>query len=217
MPIPSSTIAAFKAAVGSILLAGLLLTGQSASAGLVNPDFSAGFVGWEGEVIIFDFGTGTDSTQSRGYHRRLPQQLRHQRQPGHPSQPPPDGASDTWSVLLYQDFMFDPIAAGATLQLALSVATALTDSSLDFAFAQLRDLSGGLATLDLSAGGVFDVTAWIGVNATLEFGVQDGDFVLPDSLTVSGITVTEQPGVVPLPSSLLLLGLGLLVLRRMRH
>jgi hypothetical protein len=117
---------------------------------------------------------------------------------------------ELWSLLMYQDLQLNTVGAGKALWLQLDIQAVLSSTD-DFYFAQLRDLDSN-DVLDLSAGGRFDLTGWIGRNLTLEFGVQDNDFVLGDTLTFGQLQFDSQD--VPAPASLLLVGSALLLLRR---
>ncbi|NHN39741.1 PEP-CTERM sorting domain-containing protein [Pseudomaricurvus alcaniphilus] len=193
-----------------------------ASASLMNADFSSGFDFWSGEIATFD----VDSAALTFGPTPLPLVVddNYSLVAGGAkisnSFDPTAGVAgvETFFISLYQDFTVDAIAAGSTLELSLTVIDGLT-GPFDGAV-QLIDLSGGLADLDLTAGGAFDITAWAGLTtASFVVFVDDFDFSLPtapDMLTVSGITFTETLAAVPEPASILLIGLGLLALRRSR-
>jgi hypothetical protein len=180
-----------------------------AQAGLLNPDFSQGYQHWQATVSWTDQQSGDSATDSgdlfgtypaafslAGSSVTLTTALQAQR--------------ELWSLLMYQDLQLDAVGAGKALWLQFNL-NALLSSSDDFYFAQLRDLDTN-DVLDLSAGGRFNLTSWIGRNLTLEFGLQDNDFVLGDSLTLSQFQLESRD--VPAPASLLLLCAGLLLLPR---
>ncbi|GAB3036524.1 PEP-CTERM sorting domain-containing protein [Bowmanella dokdonensis] len=195
-----------------LLLAGLCYS-QFAAANIINQDFANAFDNWQGEVISYNAGSGTNSTASGDIFAAFSNNFSlggNQVTLATSA----TGMDEFWSVLLYQDFVLDPSAGGAPLTLSLDVADNLTGDD-DFFFAQLRNLDTN-DVLDLSGGGSFDVSDWVGINASLEFGVQDGDFNLGDSLSISNIRLAEQVTEVPEPSSLLLLALGALLLLRRR-
>jgi hypothetical protein len=198
-----------KKTLRQCLLPVLLGCSGVAQAGLLNPDFSQGFQHWQAAVSWTDQQSGSDATDSgelfgaypaafslSGSNVTLTTALQAQR--------------ELWSLLMYQDLQLDAVGPGKALWLQFNL-KALLSSSADFYFAQLRDLDTN-DVLDLSAGGRFNLTSWIGRNLTLEFGVQDNDFVLGDSLTLSQLQLESRD--VPAPASLLLFCAGLLLLPR---
>lgn len=184
----------------------LLFSSLSFSMSLINPDFNAGFLGWSGEIV-------SDSNFLPTIINPDSSPFNFSTTPGSATVATNNAAFDIFSVVLFQDFLLDPIATGSVLELSLNVTQSLTSPS-DFTFVQLRDTSGVLGVLDLIAGGTYDISNWIGVSAAFEFGVVDTDFLLPDSLTVSNISIFERAADVPAPASLWLIGLGLVFLRR---
>jgi len=189
------------------LAIGLMWSGLS-SAALTNGDFSSGFNGWEGEVTDLSFPTPVTTAVSP-----LPGSFSNNY-----TTPVSGGAllttttldNDIWSVGLFQDFSIDSISAGSTLQLSLDIAFSLSDTVGDFILAELSNSS---STLDISAGGIFDITSWGGTNATLSFLVEDIDDI-SDSLSIANIAITEIPATVPEPTTVLLISAGLLAMRR---
>lgn len=187
----------------------------NANATLLNSDFSSGFDNWLADVEYFDgtddivvngniFASYTDNFSSSLGSATLTTAV------------DSNTGTDAWAIAMYQDFVLDTIMLGNSLWLDLDVLISLTHLD-DFAFAQLHDYISG-NTIDLTSGGPFDVTAWAGNNVALEFGVADADYNLGDTLTVSNISFTEvaAPNPVPAPPTLLLLGLGLILLKRTR-
>lgn len=178
------------------------------NASLLNTDFSNGFTGWQAEISQYNLSTGTDSQSTgelfAGYTDNF---LLSANQVTLTTST--TGVEDIWQVVMFQDFILSPASAGATWQLSVDISSSLSSVS-DFAFAQLRNLDTN-DILNLSSGGSFDISQWTGVHASLEFGVVDNDFILGDSLTISNLALRQQ---IPEPSSLLLLTLGALALRR---
>ena len=203
--IPRSKVASIFTSLTFILTCWI---SSNAYANLMNTDFSAGFEHWQGEVLIFDgvsddtaSGVGipdifTDNFQLSGNEVTLQTSF--------------DDPFEHWSVVLFQDVVFDPVAAGSSLMISLDTLLGVTDNGPfgDLGFVQLRDLSTN-DTLDLTAGGLFDISTWIGVDATFEIGVQDGDFNLADLIQVSNLTVFEQTAQVPTPTTLALFFLAI--------
>lgn len=204
----------FKLIKPTCLLLGVL-TSQYASAALMNSDFSSGFDHWQGEVVTYNYDTNSDNydlgdiTGSyadnymiTGNSATLTTSF--------------DDENDYWSVVLFQDFTVDTITADSTLTLSLDVEIELTSIFDDYAFVELLDLDDNLTAIDLTTGGSFDITAWSGVNASIQFGVMDGDFDVFDSLTVSNLTITETLAKVPEPSTVLIFLTGIALLIRKR-
>lgn len=186
------------------VLGGLcLLFSGMAPAALMNADFSAGFDSWGGELV--DSGGALlvdpdDVAYNPAFYSTILNGARIMT----------SGANtNVFTVALFQDFVVDSIAFGSTLELSLSLNVAADD-----AFAQLRDQNDVLPALDLLGGGTFDVTAWAGANAALEFGVSDVFFDFPDELEITDIMFTEIPGAAPVPPPLSLLAIGFVVLAR---
>lgn len=185
----------------------------SSQASILNPDFSQGFDNWQAQVSQFDPSTAESTSQSGYITALFPESFSLQ------------GDSlilstayqqdlENWSLLLFQDLQFDSLATGQSLWLSLDV-LALLSSADDFYFAQLRDLTTD-DVLDLTAGGSFEISSWTGRALTLEFGLQDNDFQLGDSLTVSGLALNTFSNTVPSPATALLLLPALWLLRRSR-
>lgn len=188
---------------------------QHALAALMNNDFSHGFNDWQGEVVIYNYDENSDSIDVGditgsyadnfslvGNSVTLTTSF--------------DDENDYWSVVLFQDFIVDTIAANSTLTLSLDVFVELTSIFDDYVFAELLDLDDNLAAIDLTAGGDFDITAWSGVNASIQFGVMDGDYDVFDSLTVSNLAITETLVEVPEPATAIIFLMGIAALMRKR-
>jgi len=192
-----------KTCLQAMALAGGLLCSAFSSAELLNGDFSAGFAGWQGE--LFDGFSTTTGTPVTNFDAS-------------------SGAAvisddDTnWAVTLFQDFTVQSLLApGNTLSLDLDFSAATTNP-FDFVVAELVDLGGALATIDISTGPI-DITAWAGQSAQILFYLEDGDFLARDSLTIDNISITQSEASVPEPASLLLFlgaGLGLAATRQKR-
>lgn len=197
-----------------IALAVLIMFSFSSHATLINGDFNNGFVGWEGEVAVFDNFTGGDDLFFGDITGSYPDSFLVDATLGQATvQTGSFGDLDYYSVAFYQDFTMNTIAAGSSLWLSLDVAFNLTDDTVDFAYAQLIDTVTN-DSLNLLSGGSFNITSWAGKQVALEFGVADDDFVLGDTLSAANINITEHPTEVPEPSTLLIFGLGLFVLKR---
>lgn len=186
-----------------------MLAAGAAQASLVNGDFGDGLAGWSAQLTSCVVCDGSDDATVD--FAPIPQ----------PLPPGLDGAltvgaggatlatsTEVYSVNLFQTFDMPDVSL---IELEVDLSFGLSDP-LDFAFAQLVDTSGSVATLDLLAGGVFDVSAFAGRRVELLFGLLDFDFAA-DSMTVAGVTLTA----VPLPAPLLLMLSGLLLALRPRR
>ncbi len=119
-----------------------------------------------------------------------------------------------WEVALFQEFDLDSNATNISFDYEWSV----TDSSQDFFQAILID--GAFNLIDLfpigtdfslnsnSGTAVTDVSSLAGQTVTIEFLLLDGDFDEGDIFTVGNIQI--ETASVPEPSTLLLLGIGIL-------
>ncbi|WP_016954270.1 PEP-CTERM sorting domain-containing protein [Catenovulum agarivorans] len=202
-------------ACAPLVLAASLFWHQSASAGLINNDFANEFDHWNGEVVSYNYLADMDNVASGDITASYVDNF--STSAGSATLTTSfDDENDYWSVVLFQDFTFDIIAPSNSLTLSLDVSYSLTDDFFDYAFVELLDLDDNLAAIDLTSGGAFDVTDWSGVNASIQFGVIDGDFDVFDSITISNLTITETTTDVPEPTSVALLLSGLLLLARQR-
>lgn len=196
-----------------LICGSVLLFSNATQASIINMDFASGFDNWQGEIIdetntysTVDPALYPDSfelsedavTLSTGF----------------------SGNSEIWSTLLFQEFTFGPLAQGNdTLYLSFDLLKNLTDPDPltgDFYFVYLRDLNTN-DIMDLSSGGTFDVTSWIGIDASFEFGVQDVDYTYSDSITLSDLNVRQSgPNInVPAPASMVwYLALGIFLMRK---
>ena len=181
------------------LAAGILWSGTSFSAALTNGDFSAGFTGWQGQADFADVGLPNANFDASSGAAVLTTSF--------------DNAGP-YALHLFQNFDLPVLSApGNTLELDFSAFWSHDDVA-DTWLAQLIDTSNPSHYLDMSAGSTpYDVTGFSGLNVQLLFGLENiggGD----DSLSIDNITITERQGVIPEPATLLLVGTGLVALRR---
>jgi hypothetical protein len=193
----------------TIALAAGLLCSAASSANLLNGDFSSGFDSWQGQVTYDDPTSGLPVDEIVS--------------PLTSNFDATSGAAVitndniNWGVALFQDFTVQSLLAPAnTLWLELDFSSSVSAPFSDFVVAELVDLGGSLATLDISGGSV-DITSWAGLNAEILFLVEDGDFGTGDFLTIDNIRITQHAASVPEPGSLaLFLSAGLALLARRR-
>ncbi|MBD3584854.1 hypothetical protein HHX48_03775 [Salinimonas sp. HHU 13199] len=188
--------------------AGLLLglSTQTASADLINTDFSSGFSGWRAEIISFNYPSGMDSSETGNIFNQFSDNFSLSDN-GVTLTTSSDAMNDYWSVSMFQEVMLSEDIQTLSLNLQASV----TDAATDLFYVQLRDLSTNDA-IDLTAGGQFDISLWAGQWVSLEFGVMDFDFIPADSITVSDISLSYAS--VPAPATGVLLMVGALAALR---
>ena len=176
-----------------LILPYLLLFSLTAKAGLVVEfnDSSA----WQGEVIVDD-STGS-TTDSGDIFASYPSNFNLTADVATltTSENTADFSAN-WSVLLFQEFMFDPIGAGSSLELSVDLSIDFTDPA-DLLIAQIMEFNTSsnaydMLALDLSAGGTFDVTGLVGKQLSIEFGIQDQDFLIGEWLQISNLAVNEN-------------------------
>lgn len=197
------------------------LLSHAAAASLVNLDFSDGFNGWSGEVIVFDdfdlsetlftgdaasgfFTTFADNYAISGDEVTLSTFF------------DDNTFLDTFSVTLFQDFTFN-LAPDTDVFLDIMSTLSVTDPANDFVEIQIRNLDT-FEVLDLTGATSFLLNDWSGVNATLEFTIQNFDF-FDDAISISGLAFREESTFVSRPVSspavfLLLIGVILLGVKR---
>ena len=203
------------------LLGGVLISSSLAQASIINPDFSAGFTNWQAEVSRYNPDSGAYSTDSGSLAALYPDSFMLNAGVLTLQTAITADQDEVWSLVLFQEFELAPLAAGETLQLSLQLDAMLTDGgSDDFYFVQLRDLDSN-DIIDLSGGGSFDISAFAARNLSLEFGLQDMDFVLGDRLQISALSL-NRAAAVPSAGSLslfapLLLWLGWQQRRRLAN
>ncbi len=199
-----------------LVLFSALVPGEFASAGIINGNFTDRFTGWRREAIDVGTNTLTTITQPDFIYQPNFQLLTPS---GTLLQTSSTEASpnDFWSVGISQQFTIDsPLNTGEQLQLSVDLSSYLSDLVVDFSFGQIEDLSSTdpLDPLDLSSGGIFDLTSWTGRTVLISFGVQDNDD-LNDSVVIRSVKLEVVPASnIPLPNSAILMLSALALLRR---
>ncbi|MDU0356318.1 hypothetical protein RS130_22675 [Paraglaciecola aquimarina] len=186
------------------LLIALALSNAS-YAGLINSDFSDGLNGWDQEFNYYSYvddqeyyfepiGNLADFTDNYiiGANSVV-------------LTTSADADNDYFGFYLFQGFIVDNNA----FELSLEVNSIADDPSA--AFVTLVDDKGDLIHDFINGGLTFDMSSLAGSLVSLEMGIEDIDFVLNESLTVSNISISTRS--VPEPSTFVLLSLALLALR----
>lgn len=171
--------------------AALLALASPAGATLVNGDFEQGFNGWQGIVDFpfaetmnpdLDFPANFDASSGAAQLTTTFMD------------------NGIFFVGLFQTFVLDPVAPGASLFLTYDLVVGLSDPAFDLALAQiaLPDFSIVISLLNQSH---VDITPLAGQGVELLFGISDGDGP-GDVLTVDNVrispTATPEPGTVVL-------------------
>ena len=187
-----------------IILVASMMASSVATAGLINSDFSSGLDAWGGDVQVYnydndtsewaldiDFADYADNFSVAADAVTLTTSF--------------DAENDFWGAYLYQSFVVNSDAQ--TLSLDFS-------ADADYSFVTLVDDNWNLIHDFASDGLSFDISAWVGSTVSLEFGVEDEDFNLGDTLTVSNINLTRAAAEVSEPETVLLFLAGLFAIRR---
>ena len=116
-------------------------------------------------------------------------------------------AGEAYVVTLFQDFVLDPIAIGASLLFSVD----LVANADDFEAVLINLDTGEIKTL--ISGVEHNITSWVGANVGLEFTVFDIDTQLGDSLQISNILFNEQVSVPEPPLFLTVLLFALFLIR----
>lgn len=184
------------------LMASLAIS-NSAYSNIINANFNDNLNGWGGDVTYYDvnndedlnaldvnFNNFTDNFSTSANSVTLTTSA--------------DANTENWGVYLFQEFMVN----ADSLELSLSF-----ESAADYAYVTLVDENLDLIHDFMNDGLSYDISSFAGSLVSLEFGIEDTDFVYDDYLTVSNISISQQPLPVPEPSSLLLLSLAFIGLK----
>lgn len=193
-----------KKILQSVALVAGLSVSANVSAGLINADFSDGLNGWEAEYHyynynsdeefyfepIVDFSNFTANISTETNKVTLNTSF--------------DDDNDYFGVYLFQDFLVD----ANSFQLSL-----MHDISADYANIVLVDENADLLHDFINDGLTFDISGFSGSLVSLQFGIEDEDFVLEDTLSISNISISQLSTPVPEPTSFAIFSLALLGLR----
>jgi hypothetical protein len=205
----------FAIAGRSVLFIAVLLIATSTHAGIINADFSIGADGlnsWLGDIVIDD-GTSTGDSDRGDITDIYPTLFSTSGSGAATLQTEQVTNGDAYVVTLFQEFLLDPIAPGASLFLSVE----LLDNTDSF-FAQFLNLITGEAKFLVSGtNNGIDISSWVGDIVSLEFTVEDTNFQLGDSLTINNIQFSEKVLEVPEPPIFsLIVAFFLILIRNIR-
>ena len=187
-------------------LVAALMTCSSASASIINSDFSDGLNNWNADYSYFDgaqehyyepvidFADFTDNFSTGSNSVTLTTSF--------------DDDNEYFGLYLFQQFE----VADDAFELSLNVDYHLTDFDIDWASVTLVDENFDVIHDFMNDGLSVNISSLTGSLVSLELGLEDGDFVYGDYLTVSDITMSSVE--VPEPSSVALFALAFLALSR---
>lgn len=193
----------------------LLLSATVAHAELLNTDFSNGFAHWTAEVMEYDIAQNSINVNSGDIASLYSENFITNGGTGVELSTFSDGNFDYYGITLSQDFRFISLTTGTSLELSVDVTNGAT-SDQDTVVAGIFDASNNDLLVDLSLGGVFNVTNLIGYDLFIQFSIIDDDLSLLDAqlpfdfLKIENLSVQECNTLVPEPSSIVLMLLGVL-------
>lgn len=192
----------YKNFLMSAYLVATLTMSSVASAGLINSDFSDELNGWSADYSYFDgaqeyfyepvvdFGNFAENFSTGLNSVTLSTSF--------------DGVNEYFGLYFFQEFE----VAVDSFELSLGF-----ESIADYAYVTLVDENFDLVHDFMSNGLSVDISSFVGSFLSLEFGIEDENFIYDDYLTVSNIFISEKPSQVPEPSSFAIFALALLVLK----
>lgn len=196
------TILNVKNVIRPICLITAMAINVGACADIVNEDFGNGLNDWSADYSYFDgvneyyyepvtdFEDFTDNFSTNGNSVTLTTSS--------------DGTNEVFGLYMYQGF--EVAANSHELSLTFNVLA-------DHAYVTLVDENLDLLHDFINDGLSVDISNLVGSLVSLEFGIEDEDFVYDDFLTVSNISISKNATSVPEPSSLAIFALAFVALR----
>lgn len=175
----------------SVTLFCSVLLGPNASASPINLDFSDGLNGWGADIVYFD---GAIDVNEFDVDTSLFPDLLSVSGNEVTLMTFDDFPLEYWGIYLFQSFVVPNTAALLSLDFSFTA---------DFAYVTLVDDNGLLLHDFINDNKSVNLSGLEGVTVSLEFGVEDADFILGDFLSVSNIALSQYS--VPEPSTILLL------------
>jgi len=185
-----------------------LIFSPGVSAVPINGDFSAGFTGWEGD-ILGNLTSDTGFTPPDVYTSNF-------EIVGGAAKLSTDddtfGAGDVFFVSIFQVFALPVLGPGDKLFLDYSLVDMTSDPLVDEVVAQVLGVTAGNPVLLMVGATSVDLTDLANVapgqNVDLGFGISDSDGLM-DMLTGDDFALRIVPADVPEPATLVLMALGL--------
>lgn len=193
-----------KTAVKSLFLLACSMLCGTASAGLINADFTGGLNGWSGDVNYYDVADNQEVSAfdvdftafADNYVSGINSVTLNTSA---------NASMEFWGIYLFQAFVVEDNTSLISLAF---------DSIADSAYVTLVDDKGDLIHDFMRDGLRADVSALAGASVALEFGIEDFNFEYDDYLTVSNISIEQRTNTVSSPAAMALFLLGLMAIRQ---
>ncbi|WP_175623965.1 PEP-CTERM sorting domain-containing protein [Pseudocolwellia agarivorans] len=186
------------------LVVGIALSG-SASAGLINNNFQTELSGWSADYHYYDIANDTEHffepvTDFGNFTNNFVTGVN-----SVTLNTSTDGINDYFGFYLFQKFVVDQ----SSFELSLDF-----DASADFATVTLIDDNDDVLHDFMTGGSSVDISSFANSTVSLQFGIEDFDFIYDDYLTISNISISEKSLSVPEPSTFAIFALSLLAFGR---